>query len=101
MKRGVATIGADMKYLAILLLLWVSIVLIGAAGWKSGATHERKTKYSSIVIHNPFDSSFKIDLKCNWNGKKWSSIKRYKLKARDGTEIKVPNSSRCQIWPVF
>lgn len=90
-----------MKYLAIVLLLCVSIVLIGAAGWKSEATHKMETKDSSIMIYNTFNISFKIDLKCNWNGKRWSSRKRYKLKARGGTKIKVPNNSRCQIWPIF
>lgn len=88
-----------MKYLILSFLIISVFLVVGAHSYNIGAARSEGSSY--IKIHNPFDSDFSIDLKCNWDGKKWKNLKRYKLKARDGTEIEVPNSSRCQIWPVF
>lgn len=85
-----------MKYVILILILLVYSMLIA-----STRLNKDVPKNTYVIIHNPFDSSFKIDLKCNWDGKKWKILKRYELKARGGTKVEIPHSSKCQIWPVF
>jgi hypothetical protein len=80
----------------------MSLFIWGLGGYKLGERYAQENNNNTrMIIHNPFSQSFSIDIKCNWDGKKYLYDKRFKLKARKGTIVVVPNSSRCQIWPVL
>jgi hypothetical protein len=71
----------------------------------TASAHERtvpsfRYKYiTSATIYNPTIWSADLLLKCDWDGRVWRNVKKYKLKGHSDVTIKVPNGSRCQIWP--
>jgi hypothetical protein len=86
--------------LILLLILLISIFICGATGYKLGKVRTIEEN-SYLLIHNPFSRSFSIDIKCNWDGRKYLYDKRVRLIGMKETLAIIPNSSKCKIWPVF
>lgn len=81
------------------LILLMFLATFALDGYKMG--RDNQNNYTRMIIQNPFSRSFSIDVKCNWNGKRYLFDKKFKLKGMSGTEVMIPNSSKCIIWPVL
>ncbi len=58
-----------------------------------------KPNTSELMIYNPFRIGVNIELKCNWNGKRFAYRQYYKLSKRSKVKILLPHNSKCQLWP--
>jgi hypothetical protein len=81
LKRSFLAIAALM---VVMLLTTINVMAIGK---------------SSIIINNPFNIKAILELKCNWDGKKFRHHRFYRLLGNSRVEIIMPNNSKCQLWP--
>lgn len=54
---------------------------------------------SSVTVYNPFNMWAELELKCNWDGKKFEHRRIYRLPERSNVKVSIPNGSQCQLWP--
>ena len=54
---------------------------------------------SEVFVFNPVRYDLQLEIKCNWNGKKFSHRRFYNLNGKSKVKILIPDGSKCQIWP--
>jgi len=87
------------RYRLIVSLISCCIILMGAVAAITIAKGSEKYEKSVIEIHNPFHISVNIEMKCNWDGKRFRHHKFFRLNGKSKIVFSIPNSSNCQFWP--
>lgn len=89
------------KYFLIIFII-VSIILLVhkvSAHNIDKVPHYRYKNITEAIIYNPTPFGAKLLVKCDWDGKIWRSVKTYPLKGKTEVSIRVPNGSRCKVYP--
>jgi len=82
-------------------IIWLIVVILFTASlatFSADAASEVKQE-SCITVYNPFNMWAELELKCNWDGKKFRWRRLYSLPGRSHVMVTIPNNSKCQLWP--
>ena len=82
--------------MALAIFLCVTMVVISSY---ASEVEVEQPPYTMVKIHNPTFWSVRALVKCDWDGKKWSHIKKYNIRSGSDTIVIMPHSVYCEIWP--
>jgi hypothetical protein len=84
---------------------WLTIMTMFAVPLVVAKTTKAKllaaTRHTvKIAVHNPYSFRVKLEVKCDWDGKRYRLHKIFWVSGHRKTIINVPNSLRkCEVWP--